>query len=97
MTRHPLARFGVRWIVPVLLVWSLAAPAAQPQVQPAAQVTALLVSATNAPLRVLGSDGMEHLEYDLLITNVFTAPLALTSIEVTGPDGRVLLRLAGDA
>jgi hypothetical protein len=33
----------------------------------AAQTTALLVSATNAPLRVLGSDGMEHLEYDLTL------------------------------
>jgi hypothetical protein len=40
---------------------------------------------------------MEHLEYDLLITNGFTGPPALTSIEVTGPDGRVLLRLMGDA
>ncbi len=63
---------------------------------PAAQPTALLVSATNAPLRVLGSDGMEHLEYDLIITNVFTAPLTLTAVEVIAPDGRRLLRLAGD-
>jgi len=97
MTHHARAQSGVRWIVPVLLLWSLAVPAAHPEVQPASQATALLVSATNAPLRVLGSDGMEHLEYDLLITNVFTAPLTLTSIEVTGPNGQVLLRLAGDA
>ncbi|MGD9893295.1 MAG: M23 family metallopeptidase [Dehalococcoidia bacterium] len=61
------------------------------------RVTALLATATNAPLRVLGSDGMEHLEYDLVLTNVFTAPVTLTAIEVTAPDGRVLLRLDGDA
>jgi hypothetical protein len=65
--------------------------------QPAAQPTALLVSATNAPLRVLGSDGLEHLEYDLIISNTFTAPVTLTSVEVIAPDGRALLRLEGDA
>ena len=93
MTCRALGRFGVQWMVPLLLLWTLAVPVAIAQ----AQATALLVSATNTPLRVLGSDGMEHLEYDLLITNVFTAPLVLISIEVTAPDGRVLLRLAGDA
>ena len=64
---------------------------------PAAQPTPLLVTATNAPLRVLGSDGMEHLEYDLVITNVFTAPVTLTAVEVIAPDGNRLLRLADDA
>lgn len=63
----------------------------------AAQPTALLVAATNAPLRVLGSDGMEHLEYDLIITNVFTAPVTLVSVDVVAADGRQLLRLDGDA
>lgn len=46
---------------------------------------------------MLGSDGMEHLEYDLIITNVFTAPVSLTAVEVVAPDGRALLRLEGDA
>jgi hypothetical protein len=61
------------------------------------QLTPLLVSATNAPLRVLGSDGREHLEYDLILTNVFFTPVTLSSIDVTAPDGSVLLHLAGDA
>jgi hypothetical protein len=61
------------------------------------QPTALVVAATNAPLRVPGSDGLLHLEYDLLVTNVFVAPATLTSIEVTTPDGRRLLQLSGDA
>jgi hypothetical protein len=61
------------------------------------QPSALLAYATNPPFRALGSDGMEHLEYDLVITNVFTAPVTLTAIEVVASDGRQLLRLAGDA
>ncbi|HEV7732624.1 MAG TPA: M23 family metallopeptidase [Candidatus Binatia bacterium] len=55
--------------------------------------TALLVTATNAPLRVLGSDGREHLEYDLVLTNAFSTPVTLTAIEVLAPDGHTLLRL----
>jgi hypothetical protein len=58
-------------------------------------ITALLVSSTNAPLRVVGSDGREHLEYDLLLTNVFPAPVTLTAIDVLGPDGVSLLHLEG--
>ena len=61
------------------------------------QPTALVVSATNAPLSVPGSDGLTHVEYDLLVMNAFTAPATLTSIEVTTPDGRKLLELSGDA
>jgi hypothetical protein len=62
-----------------------------------AETTALLVSATHDPLRVTGSDGMVHLEYDLVITNVFTTPVALTALDVLTPEGRSLLRLEGDA
>jgi hypothetical protein len=61
------------------------------------RATAIVVSATNDPLRVSGSDGVDHLEYDLLVTNGFAAPVTLTSITVTAPDGETLLRLDGDA
>lgn len=61
------------------------------------RATAIVVSATNDPLRVSGSDGVDHLEYDLLVTNAFRAPVTLTSITVTAPDGETLLRLDGDA
>jgi hypothetical protein len=88
-------------LLPVILLSLVAGalPAASAG-QPAptdVRVTALVASATNGPVRVLGSDGMEHLEYDLIITNVFTVPITLTALEVTVPDGRVLLRLEGDA
>ena len=33
------------------------------------QITALLVTAINDPQRVTGSDGMVHIEYDLVITS----------------------------
>ena len=59
--------------------------------------TAIIVSATNNPLRVTGSDGVDHLEYDLLVTNGFSAPVSLTSITVRAPDGEALIRLDGEA
>ncbi len=61
-----------------------------------AQPTALHVEAPGALQYVHGSDGREHLEYDLIITNVFTAEATLTSLEVRG-DGRRLLVLRGAA
>ena len=72
---------------------------ATPVVSPAAgeKTTAIVVSATNDPLRVSGSDGLDHLEYDLLVTNGFAAPVTLTSIAVTAPDSETLLRLEGEA
>lgn len=72
-----------------------ATPVAPPGVT--ARTTALLVSAIHDPLRVTGSDGMVHLEYDLVLTNVFAAPVTVTAIEVLTPDGQSLLRLTGDA
>jgi hypothetical protein len=72
---------------------------ATPTASPAAGVTttAIVVSATNDPLRVSGSDGLDHLEYDLLVTNGFAAPVTLTAIAVVAPGGETLLRLEGDA
>ena len=58
--------------------------------------SALRVEAPGAPQRVLGSDGREHIEYDLIITNVFTADATLSSLEVRGA-GRRLLSLHGAA
>ena len=61
-----------------------------------AQPTALQVEAPGAPQYVHGSDGRVHVEYDLIITNVFTADATLKSLEVRG-DGRRLLVLRGAA
>jgi Peptidase family M23 len=58
--------------------------------------TALTVSAVNPPVRVFGSDGRTHLEYDLIMQNMFDAPVTVTSIEVSAPDGSSLLTLEGE-
>lgn len=71
-----------------------ATPSAAPV---ASTTTALLVSAIHAPQRVTASDGKVHLEYDLLVTNAFTDPVTLTTIDVLTPDNVVLLHLTGDA
>jgi hypothetical protein len=81
--------------VPLNEVAGQATPTAPPGVT--AQTTALLVTAIRDPLRLTGSDGMVHLEYDPVLTNVFTAPVTLSAIEVLTPAGRSLLRLEGDA
>lgn len=72
---------------------SLSAAAADPL---ASKTTAILVSAIDKPLHVLGSDGKEHLEYDLVFTNMLPSPITLTSIKVTTEKGQQLLELSGD-
>lgn len=84
-------RTGRRLVVALafaLLGFGIAVPAA------AAQNTALRVEIPGAPIRVHGSDGREHIDYDLVITNEFTSEVTLTSVTVRG-GGRRLLRLAG--
>lgn len=79
--------------------WPLAVMAQQATPVPLAgtnRATAILVSATNDPLRVPGSDGADHLEYDLIMTNTFTAPVTLSVIEVVA-EGATVHRLEGDA
>ena len=71
-------------------------PPRSPPLLPRARPRRSSSSATNDPLRAPGSDGADHLEYDLLVTNAFTAPVTLSSIEVLAEDGERLLRLAGD-
>jgi hypothetical protein len=62
----------------------------------AASTTALDVEALHAPQWVRGTDGRKHVEYDLAVTNAFSADATLESLEVRGA-GRRLLRLRGAA
>jgi len=61
------------------------------------RTTAIIVSSTNDPLRVAGSDGMDHLEYDLIVTNAFPEPVTITLIEALGPNGQLIQQWKGDA
>jgi Peptidase family M23 len=84
----------VRWrivvaVVVVLLVWLPAGA-----VSDAGTSSALRVEAAAPPQWVHGSDGREHVEYDLFVTNAFTANATLESLEVRSR-GRGLLSLAG--
>ena len=63
---------------------------------PPGEVTPIQVTAPGPPRYVFGSDGREHVDYDLVITNAFTAEVTLKSLTVTGA-GRTLLELTGEA
>jgi Peptidase family M23 len=54
--------------------------------------SALRVELVGKPQPVHGSDGREHIEYDLVITNAFTADARLRSLQVSGAGRRLLSR-----
>jgi hypothetical protein len=56
---------------------------------------AILVSATT-PRAIIGSDGQRHVNYDLLITNTYLAPVTLAAIDTLAADGKLLHTLSGD-
>ena len=62
----------------------------------AADTTALQVAAVAPPQRVHGSDGREHLDYNLVITNAFTAEATLTSVVISA-GGKTLVTLSGES
>ena len=62
----------------------------------AAQTTALAVQVPTPARAVYGGDGREHVDYDLVITNAFTAEVTLKSLTVTSA-GKRLLELTGEA
>src|SRR5262245_52975604 len=65
--------------------------------RPEVAVTAREGRGVRAPQIVRGTDGRWHIEYDLAITNIFTADATLQSVEVLDGSGQPLLRLDGEA
>src|SRR3984957_6876472 len=59
--------------------------------------TALLVSPIHEAQIVRGDDGMDHVEYELLVVSVFPEPVTLTSVTVFDPAGKKLMRIEGGA
>jgi hypothetical protein len=59
--------------------------------------TALLVTPIHEAQVVRGDDGMDHVEYELLVVSVFAEPVTLSSVAVLGPAGEELMRIEGDA
>jgi hypothetical protein len=90
-------QFVIRLVGAACLLSVIAGASLGPADPAAAQTTALqVVAAPGAPQRVHGSDGREHIDYDLVITNNFTVDVTLTSLVVRG-GGKKLLTLEGDA
>ncbi len=57
--------------------------------------TAIVVTPFHEAHAVGGDDGRDHVEYDLLITNVFDGPVTVSSIEITNEAGKVVGHLDG--
>ena len=89
--------FALVLVLAAAAVLPVAADEGTPTIHPTdGQLTAIVVSAIGGPISVPGSDGLEHIEYDLVVTNVFNAPVKLAAIEVVTPEGTTLLSVAGD-
>src|SRR6516165_5337848 len=59
--------------------------------------TAILVSPIHEAQIVRADDGKDHVEYELLVVNVFSEPVTLASVTVLDPVGKELMRIEGDA
>src|SRR5215468_7707944 len=59
--------------------------------------TAILVSPIHEAQIVRGDDGKDHVEYELLVVNVFSEPVTLASVTVFDPAGKELMRIKGGA
>jgi Peptidase family M23 len=59
--------------------------------------SAILVSPIHEAQVVRGDDGMDHVEYELLVVSVFPEPVTLSSVTVLDPAGKELLRIEGSA
>ncbi len=85
-----------------LLVLSVSAlllvrvPACSAQTPPPQQLTPLLLAVHDAPVPFMGSDGNQHLVYELWMTNFSSAEAVVKQVEVLG-DGLVLQKLDASA
>ena len=57
--------------------------------------TAIAVTPFHEAHAVHGDDGREHVEYDLLVTNLFDSPVTVTAIEITNEAGKVVGHVEG--
>jgi hypothetical protein len=97
---------GVRWVLGLAVGCSVAGALAATGASAAArslsgatpadgaQPTAVAVQLAAPARAVHGSDGHELIEYDLVITNAFTAPVTLKSVLVHG-DGKAVVVARG--
>ncbi|HEU0273505.1 MAG TPA: M23 family metallopeptidase [Candidatus Udaeobacter sp.] len=68
-----------------------------PAEQERGRPTAILVSPIHEAQVVRADDGMDHVEYELLVVNAVDQPVTLTSLTVLNPSGKELTRIDGPA
>ena len=97
--RSPLMRRPRDMIARPLAVAAAAAALALPVPASAIDIpsTAIVVTPLGEGRVALGDDGKDHVEYDLLVTNVFDKPVTLSRLEVLDPAGKVLMTMEGEA
>jgi hypothetical protein len=64
--------------------------------QQSGRTTAIVASPIHEAQVVRGDDGMDHVNYEFLVTNAFVSPVTLSSVAVLGPAGEELMRIEGD-
>lgn len=58
--------------------------------------TALMIKQLSPAYFIDSDDGNRHIEYDLLVTSVFSGAVTLKFVDVTDENGKTLMRLDGD-
>src|SRR3954449_10799301 len=82
----------IGFMVAAVFALASAASAAEP-----GRPTAIFVSPIHEAQVVRGDDGMDHVEYELLVVSVFPEPVTLTSVTVLDPNGKRLMQIVGSA
>jgi hypothetical protein len=59
--------------------------------------TAIMVMPIHNAQLVRGDDGLDHVEYELMVINAFAAPVTLVEVVVVDPSGKDLATIAGPA
>jgi len=83
-------------LMATIFALALAACGRPPEKEPG-RPTAILVSPIHDAQIVRGDDGMDHLEYDVLVVSVLPEPVTLSSVRVVDPAGKELKRIEGAA
>lgn len=80
-----------------LTLSGIVAPVSTAAPEGSGKLVGLQVEAMQAPYRVPGDDGRDHLAYQLQITNLMAVPTAITSVSVRDDHGERLQQLSGEA
>ena len=77
----------LRSLAIVAMVVSITGPPTPAQAED--KITPVLMSVPDAPIPFMGSDGREHLVYELWLTNASSGDIAVEQVQVLG-DGALL-------